>query len=413
MTSTVRTVVTIGAGQTAAVAARTLRRRGFDGRIVLVGDEAHAPYQRPPLSKEYLSGEESKDSLMLLPESWRQKNDIELRTGTSATRIDASGGRVELADGSTIEADAFLIATGGSPRTMAVTGTDPDRAHYLRSIDDAERLSSRLRPGAHIAVLGGGFVGLEIASTAKKLGCHVTVLERQAIPLARIVGSDMGTICTELHRDNGINVRTGVEIAGVHTTPSEVRITLRTGEVVTTDAVVIGIGIVPNVDIATASGLTVDGGITVDAQGRTSIPNIYAAGDVASRYSDSAGCHVRVEHFDNASRQGSATANLILGRTGISDAPHWFWSDQFGVNIQFTGHADYDSIITRGSVEDREFTAFYLRDGIVRGAFALDRSEDIGAARELIGRRCDPHRLHDVDADLFDLLDDEELAVTS
>lgn len=413
MTATLDTIVSIGAGQTAAVAARTLRRRGFDGRIVLIGDENHAPYQRPPLSKEFLAGTESLDSLMLLPPSWREKNHVELLTGTAASRIDTGAGVVELADGRTIAADAVLIATGGRPRTMAVTGPAPERTHYLRTIDDAQRLSTHLRPGTHVALIGGGFVGLEIASTARSLGCEVTVIERAPIPLAHIVGAEMGAVCTRLQRDNGVHVVTGVDVTAVHTEQSEVRISLSSGEIVSADVVVIGIGIEPNVEIARASGLAVDNGIVVDVQGRTATPNVFAAGDVASRYSDRAGRHMRVEHFDNASRQGAATANLMLGREGVNDAPHWFWSDQFGVNLQFTGRAEHTEIVTRGNVHDGEFTAFYLDDGIVCGAFALDRGDDIGAARELIGKQCSADRLRDIDIDLFDLLDDEELAASN
>ena len=409
---TLNTIVTIGAGQTAAVAARTLRRRGFDGRILLVGDESHAPYQRPPLSKEFLAGQEDRESLMLLPDAWRDKQNVELLTGTTVTRIDASGGSVELSDGRSIAADAVLIATGGRPRTMPVNGPAPERVHYLRTIDDAERLAFQLRPGVGLVLIGGGFVGLEIAATAQALGAEVTVLEADAVPLARIVGAEMGDVCTRLQRENGVTVRAGVRVDTVTTRPDGVLIALDGGEVLQADVVVVGIGIVPNVEVAQASGLAVDGGILVDAQGRTSIPHVYAAGDVAARFSDAAGRHVRVEHFDNASKQGAATANLMLGRVGVVDPAHWFWSDQFGKNIQFTGTARYTDLVFRGSTDNGEFTAFYLDSGVVRGAFSLDRGDEISAARELIGRSIAPARLADQDVDLFDLMDDDEELVT-
>lgn len=412
---TLNTIVTIGAGQTAAVAARTLRRRGFDGKILLIGDEPHAPYQRPPLSKEFLAGQEDRRSLMLLPDVWREKQNVELLTGMTVSRIDSNCASVELSDGRSISADAVLIATGGRPRTMSVTGPAPERVHYLRTIDDAERLATELRPGTRLVLIGGGFVGLEIASTAKTLGAQVTVLEAGQVPLARILGPEMGEVCTQLQLQNGVTVRSGVRVTAVTTRPDDVLIALDGGEVVAADVVVVGIGIIPNVEVAQASGLAVDGGILVDAQGRTSSPNIYAAGDVAARFSDSAGRHVRVEHFDNASKQGAATANLMLGRAGVVDPAHWFWSDQFGKNIQFMGSAQYTDLVFRGRAEDGEFTAFYLDAGIVRGAFALDRGEDIGAARELLGRSIAPARLADEDIDLFDLMDedDEELVTLS
>ncbi|MDT2004343.1 pyridine nucleotide-disulfide oxidoreductase [Rhodococcus opacus] len=412
---TLNTIVTVGAGQTAAVAARTLRRRGFDGRILLVGDEPHAPYQRPPLSKEFLAGQEDRESLMLLPDAWREKQDVELLTGTAVTRIDSQTGAVELSDGRRISADAVLFATGGRPRTMPVTGSAPERVHYLRTIDDAERLADQLRPGARLVLIGGGFVGLEIAATARTLGAEVTVLEADPVPLARILGPEMGEVCTRLQRDNGVSVRGGVRVDTVTTRPEDVLITLEGGEVVPADVVVVGIGIVPNVEVAQASGLAVDGGILVDAQGRTSVPHVYAAGDVAARFSHAAGRHVRVEHFDNASKQGAATANLMLGRVGVVDPAHWFWSDQFGKNLQFAGTARYTDLVFRGSADNGEFTAFYLDGGVVRGAFALDRGEEISAARELIGRSIEPSRLADEDVDLFDLMDedDEELVTVS
>jgi 3-phenylpropionate/trans-cinnamate dioxygenase ferredoxin reductase subunit len=412
---TPNTIVTIGAGQTAAVAARTLRRRGFDGRILLIGDEPHAPYQRPPLSKEFLAGQEDRESLMLLPAAWREKENVELLTGTTVSRIAPSSAAVELSDGRSISADAVLIATGGRPRTMPVSGPAPERVHYLRTIDDAERLAAQLRPGAKLVLIGGGFVGLEIAATARTLGAEVTVLEADPVPLARILGSEIGEVCTRLQRGNGVDVRCGVRVATVTTRSDDVLIALDGEKVVQADVVVVGIGIVPNVEVAQASGLDVDGGILVDAQGRTSVPHVYAAGDVAARFSDAAGRHVRVEHFDNASKQGAATANLILGRVGVVDPAHWFWSDQFGKNLQFVGVARYTDLVFRGSTDDGEFTAFYLDDGVVRGAFTLDRGEEISAARELIGRSIAPARLADEGVDLFDLMDedDEELVTVS
>ncbi|MEV6140033.1 FAD-dependent oxidoreductase [Nocardia sp. NPDC051990] len=407
------TIVTIGAGQTAAVAARTLRRRGFDGRIVLIGDECHAPYQRPPLSKEFLAGQCDSESLMLLPEAWREKNDIELLSGSSAVRIDSAAGAVELADGRTLTADSVLIATGGRPRTMAVEGSEPERVHYLRTIDDAQRLADVLRPGARLTLIGGGFIGLEIASTAAQLGVQVTVLEAGPLPLSRLLGDRIARACADLQRSNGIEVRTSATVENISSDSSGVRVRLTGGELISSDLAVLGIGIEPNTAVAEASGITVQHGILVDAQGRTSIPSVYAAGDVAARFSDRAGRHIRVEHFDNASKQGAATANLMLGRIGVVDPAHWFWSDQFGVNVQFTGSAQHTDLVVRGDINAGVFTAFYLDDGILRGACAFDRGEDIGAARELVGRALDPKILADPDVELFDLLADDEEMVTS
>ncbi|WP_138841430.1 NAD(P)/FAD-dependent oxidoreductase [Rhodococcus pyridinivorans] len=406
---TVRTVVTVGAGQVAAVAARTLRRRGFDGRIVLLGDEQHAPYQRPPLSKEFLAGREGVDSLALLTRKWLDANDIDIRTGVSVQRIDTATRTVEF-DGGEIAADAIVLATGGRPRTLTTTGPRPDLVHYLRTLDDATALAARLTPGSSLAIVGGGFIGLEIAATARSLGVTVTVLEQAEHLLGGILGEQVGRHCAELHHRNGVDLRAGTGVASVTTSDDGVRIETTTG-IVEADAVVVGIGIVPNTDIAAASGLAVDGGIVVDATGRTSVENIYAAGDVAKRFSPREGRHVRVEHFDNANRQAAVVADTIVGRQSLSDDPHWFWSDQYDTNIQFAGSASGTTeLVVRGDTDSGEFSVFYLAGDVLTAAFAMDRGEDIMAARELIGRRVDAALLADEDTDLWEMYEEVEPA---
>ncbi|OBC09193.1 pyridine nucleotide-disulfide oxidoreductase [Mycobacterium sp. 852013-50091_SCH5140682] len=406
---TSRTFVTVGAGQTAAVAARTLRRRGFDGRIVLIGDEPHAPYQRPPLSKEFLSGADTSDSLDILPPQWRADNGIELVTGTAVARVDAASGRVELAGGPAIEADAVLFATGGRPRRLSVPGPRPDLVHYLRTVDEAVRLRAALVPGRRLAIIGAGFIGLEIAATASTLGVDVTVLEAAAVPLAGVVGPRVGAEIARVHRDRGVSVRAGVAVDALHTTADGVVITCSDGTSVDADAVVVGIGIAPNTAVAAASGLAVDHGIVVDAQGRASIPNVYAAGDVASRYSARAGRHARHEHFDNANRQGAAVANAMLGREAVNDDAPWFWSDQFDHNLQLLGAATSE-LVVRGDVDAFDFTAFYLDGDVLRGVFTVDRGEDVMVGRELLGRSIARALLQDEDTDLWELVDTEEVA---
>lgn len=400
---TPRTIVTVGAGQAAAVAARNLRRQGFDGRIVLIGDEPHAPYQRPPLSKEFLAGTDSESALWILRPSWIADNDVEILTGTRVLRVHPDTRTVALDGGSGIEADAVLFATGGAARTMTVPGPRPDLVHYLRTLDDALRLAPALQPGKRLAVIGAGFIGLEIAATAAAAGMAVTVFDSVPVPLARVLGSAMGQAVSRLHREHGVDLRTGVQLAGVRTSADGVLIdVLGAAEPFEADAVVIGIGITPNTAAAEASGLRVQDGIVVDAAGRSSIPNIYAAGDVARRYSARAGCHIRPEHFDNASRQGVAVSHAMLGRDAPSDDAPWFWSDQHGRNLQFVGTATGEPVI-RGDIGALDFTGFYLEGATVRGAFAIDRGEDIMAARELLGREVDVAALRDEDADLWDL----------
>ncbi len=402
-----RTFVTIGAGQTAAVAARNLRRRGFDGRIVLLGDETHPPYQRPPLSKEFLAGTDGIDSLWILPDKWLADNDIEIITGATVQRVDTATKTVEVEGRTGIEADAVLFATGGSPRTLQVPGPRPDLIHYLRTLDDAMRLAPKLKPGCRLAIIGAGFIGLELAATAKAAGADVTVIEAVPVPLARAIGTAMGQTVCRLHHDNGVDLRVGVALTKVVTTEGGVVIEMADSSTIHADAVVVGIGITPNVAAAAATGLHLDDGIVVDAVGRTSIAQIFAAGDVAKRYSQRAGSHVRLEHFDNASRQGAAVANAMLGRDAQSDDPPWFWSDQYDRNMQFVGYA-HGTPLVRGDVDSFDFTGFYLQDGAVCGAFSIERGEDIMAVRELLGRTVDTAALCDEDTDLWDLVYEDE-----
>ncbi|MBU8809396.1 FAD-dependent oxidoreductase [Mycolicibacterium goodii] len=404
-----RTFVTVGAGQTAAVAARTLRRRGFDGRIILIGDEPHPPYQRPPLSKEYLSGAGASDDLWILPEQWCADNNVEIRTGTEVTRVDTATGTVELSGQAPIRADAVLFATGGRPRRLPVPGPRPDLVHHLRTLDDAARLHEALTPGCRLGIIGAGFIGLEIAATALGLGSSVTVLEAAAVPLGAVLGPRIGTEIGRLHRANGVQLHTGVAVDGLRTDADGVVVSTGAQDM-RFDAVVIGIGITPNTAVAEASGIAVDDGIVVDVQGRASVPNVYAAGDVARRFSERAARHVRVEHFDNANRQGAAVANAMLGRDAVNDDAPWFWSDQYEHNLQLLGAATGDLVI-RGDVEDSEFTAFYIdTDDTLRGVFTVNRGEDVMVGRELLGRRIPRAVLEDDEADLWELVDTEEVA---
>ncbi|MGW3626704.1 NAD(P)/FAD-dependent oxidoreductase [Streptomyces sp. NPDC000880] len=399
------TVVAIGASQAAAVAARTLRRRGFEGRIVLVGDEPHAPYQRPPLSKEYLEGTQQREDLGILSEQWCRDNAVELRLGTAARRIDTAARAVELADGTRITGDRFLLATGARARRLP--GVEGERVIYLRGPEDADKLRAHLRPGGRIVIIGAGFIGSEVASTTLAAGAQPVVIEQADVPLERILGREMGAVCARIQRDSGVELHTGQTVESVRETAQGVVVTTGGGLRFEGDAVVVAIGAVPNTEVARASGLSVSNGVLVDEHCRASVPGIYAAGDVANHRHPLFGSWIRVEHFDNASKQGVTAAKNILGRATVHDDPHWFWSDQFGLSLQHCGHADrWDRIVIRGSVEERDFTAFYLAaDGVLRAAFSVERGEDVFAAKDLIARgaRPDPERLRDEDTDVAEL----------
>jgi 3-phenylpropionate/trans-cinnamate dioxygenase ferredoxin reductase subunit len=400
-----QTIVAVGAGQAAAVAARTLRRRGFDGRIILVGDEALPPYQRPPLSKEYLTGEQEGGDLVVLGENWCAEHDVDLRLGVAAERIDTAARSVHLADGTRIRADKVLLATGAAPRRLP--GVNGERTVYLRNLDDAARLRARLQPGAKLVIIGAGFIGSEVASAARAQGVDVVVLEQGETPLSRVIGSDIGAVCARIMRDAGVKLYTGEAVTAVDETASGIVVRTGGGLRVEGDALVVAVGAHPNTELAAASGLAVDNGVLVDEYCRTDVEGIYAVGDVANQHHPLFGRLLRVEHFDNASKQAMTAAKNMLGKVTAHTDPHWFWSDQFDLNLQHCGHStDWDRIVVRGSVEDLDFTAFYLERGVVRAAFAIERGAEITAAKELVAASAspDPASLSDESVDLDSLL---------
>lgn len=401
------TFAIVGAGQAAAVAARTLRRRGFDGRIEIIGAEQHRPYQRPPLTKEYLAGGDG-DDLFLMDEKWSAANDVNLHLGRRAVRIRPADVAVDLADGSQIHADKVLIATGGAARKLP--GVHGERVHYLRTLDDATRLRALIRPGLRLIVIGAGFIGSEVAATAHGKGADVTVIDTLDAPMQRILGRELGAVCAHIHRSNGVRVRLGEPVESV-VEHADAVIVKTGGARLEGDIVVVGVGITPNIEVAQRSGVTVDNGVLVDEYCRTNVPNIFAAGDIANHYHPLFDELIRVEHFDNANKQAAAAANNMLGNVTIFDDPHWFWSDQYNLNIQHTGHArTWDEVVIRGSVDELDFCAFYLREGRTRAAFAVDRGSDVLLAKELIATRApvDARQLKDEDIDLSEMLDTEQ-----
>ena len=402
-----RTVVLVGGGQGSAAAARALRRRGYDGAVVVIAGEPHRPYQRPPLSKEYLTTGDA-SSLELLPEQYCSANAVEVRTGVRAVKLSPADGTVVLDDGSSIRADAVLLATGARARRLP--GVDGDGIHYLRDRDDADRLRPQLVPGRRLVVIGGGFIGAEVASAALERGAAVTLLEAGPVPLGQAVGLRLGEACARLQRAAGVDVRVGTAVQGVRREAGQLVVATSRGDV-EADVVVVGIGAVPNVELAADSGIEAGDGVLVDERCRTSQDRVFAVGDVASHTHPGVGRRIRVEHFDNASRQAAVAARNILGDDVTYDEPHWFWSDQFGHNLQHVGHPGaHDRMVVRGSLEDDAWTAFFVAGDRVTAAFAVDNGADIAAARELIAMRARPadEVLADPDTDLFEAM--EELA---
>lgn len=401
-----RQFVLLGAGQTSASAARTLRREGFDGSIVIVGDEPHPPYQRPPLSKEYLQGKSDFSEIWAAPTDWYAKNDVHLELRARAVRVDRQTLNVTLADERVLKADAVLIATGGSPRRFP--GAQGDRVLYLRTLEDAGRLREHVLPGRRIVIVGGGFIGSEIAASARSLGAEATMLEALNTPLERVLGEQIGAVCEDIHRENRVDVRCGVAVESIEETSGGVVISTRDGERIEGDVAVVGIGLVPNVDVAKATEITVGNGVRVDEFCRTTAVGIYAAGDVANHYHPLFDRRMRVEHFDNATRQGAVAALNMLGQRTKYDDPHWFWSDQYEHSLQYAGHAEqWDDIIVRGSLDARDFVAFYMLGGKIAAAFGLNRGGDVMVVKSLLssGIAVDPRVLCDEDTDLSALLE--------
>ncbi|HYZ10648.1 MAG TPA: FAD-dependent oxidoreductase [Actinomycetota bacterium] len=393
-----RRFVIVGGGAAAAAAVQGLRDRGFDDAIVVVGEEPDVPYERPPLSKEYLRGEQGREALPVHDPAWYREHDVELRLETRAARLDPGGPAVTLEDGERLDAVAVLLATGGRPRRMP--GEPSDRVLYLRRIGDSDRIREVIRSG-RLVVVGAGFIGAEVAASARVGGAEVTVLEKNEVPLSRAIGEEMGRIYAGIHRDRGVDLRTEDGVAAVEETADGVVVRTEGGDAIEADAVLVGIGIEPNAELATAAGLEVTNGVAVDERCETSAPGVFACGDVADHRHPTFGRRLRVEHFDNALKMGTHVAGAMLGEDVPFTDPHWFWSDQYEVNLQYAGFAyAWDRVVVRGSMEDLDGVAFYLLDGVLLGALGLNRGRDVRRAMKLIGSRPDPGALADEDTDL-------------
>jgi 3-phenylpropionate/trans-cinnamate dioxygenase ferredoxin reductase component len=399
-----RHIVLAGAGQCSASAAAALRSRGFDGRITMIGAEPHLPYERPPLSKDYLTGKATDAELAIHDADSYASSQIDVLPGTSVTGIDAAARTLRLSSGDTAGYDLLLIATGGRPRTLP--GLVSDRILYLRSRDDAARLAGLLHAGQSLLIMGGGFIGCEVAASARSLGTDVTVLEMQEMPLQAVLGARVGGMLADLHRGAGVTLRTGERVQSV--TEHAGGLAVRTDRgVLECDQLLVATGIVPNTEFLAGSGVTCDNGVEVDEYCRTSVPGIFAAGDVASHHHPVFGEGIRVEHYDNAIKQGTAAAASMLGDGAPYADLHWFWSDQYEHNLQSVGITQgCDEVIVRGSGDDLSWSAFYLAGGVVRSVFAFNRPKDVTIGRRMVAAqlRPGPDQLRDESFDLRSLV---------
>jgi len=360
-----RAFVIVGAGLAGAKAAQTLRDEGFDGDVVLLGEEPERPYERPPLSKGLLLGTADRETVFVHEAGWYAEHDVDLRTGVGVAAIDRAARQVELADGQRIRYDALLLATGSTPRPLDVPGSYLDGVQQLRTLADSDRIAAALVDGAHLVVVGAGWIGLEVAAAARQRGAAVTVLDRSRLPLLRVLGPDIAPVFADLHRDNGVTFRHGAAVREFRGDGQVSSVLLHDGTELPADAVVVGVGVHPNVGLAETAGLAVDNGVVVDQSLRTSDPRIYAAGDIANAYHPLYSTHLRVEHWATALHSGPAAARSMLGVRVVYDRLPYFYTDQYDLGMEYTGHAPpggYDTVVVRGDLAKREFIAFWTAD---------------------------------------------------
>jgi len=365
--STDATYVIVGASLGGAKAAEALRAAGHDGRVVLLGAESELPYERPPLSKGYLQGKAERETIYVHPREWYAEADIDLRLGVTVTGIDPAAHEVVLADGSRIGYAKLLLTTGSSPRRLQVPGADLDGVLYLRSAGDSDRIKALLARVGRITVIGAGWIGLEVTAAAREAGVAVTVLETAELPLLRVLGSEVASVFAALHAEHDVDLRFGVQVSEITGSDGHAdAVRLSDGSLIPADAVIVGVGITPNTELAVAAGLDVDNGIRVDAQLRSSDPDIYAAGDVASAFHPLLGKHLRVEHWANALNQPQTAARAMAGEDVSYDRVPYFFSDQYDLGMEYSGYVEpdgYDEVVFRGDVDRREFVAFWLGNG--------------------------------------------------
>lgn len=380
-----RTYAIVGGGVAGASAAESLRGAGFAGRIVIVGDEAHAPYERPPLSKELLRGERDGASTALRSPAFYEKNAIDIVSKTRVVELDVASRSVRCEDGRDILFDKLLLATGVAPRKLGVPGDRLDGVAYLRTLDDALGLGEKLARRPRVLVVGTGFIGCEVAASARQLGCEVTLVGPSP-PMHRVLGTELGNLYAEHHRQHGVVLRTGVsvtEFRGDHTLEAA---RLSDGSSVACDVAIVGIGVVPATQWLPPQ-IVVSDGIETDEFCATSVSGIYAAGDVACSWRPRLRRRVRLEHFDNAESQGASAGRAMLGNAQPYDPIAFFWTDQYDLSLQYYGYArEWDHTVVRRPGRDGSLVVFYLKDDRIEAACTLNRSQDANAAKRLIGR---------------------------
>jgi 3-phenylpropionate/trans-cinnamate dioxygenase ferredoxin reductase component len=406
-------IVVLGGGLAGGNAAATLRDEGFRGQVVVISQEPSVPFGRPPLSKTYLRSEEDLQGWYVRPEGWYAEHDVELRTGCHAAALDPAAHTVVLDGGRELGYQRLLIATGGINRRLGVPGADLPGIHYLRTVAECDAIKAEAAPGRRAVVVGMGFIGCEVAASLTQLGVQVTVLFPGQVPLANVLGEEMGTLIAGFHRTNGVELRPGEQVTGFDGTTRLEAVVTGSGSRIPCDFAVVGVGITPETGVLAGSPIAQDRGVLTDELCRTSAPGVYAAGDVANNLHPLFG-RVRVEHYNNAEKQGTAAARIMLGSTDPYAYVYTFWSDQYDHKIEYVGHAvTWDDFVVRGSLEEGKLVGFYLKEGLVQAAVGLDRGGDpeldhdgeMAAAGRLVAGRAMPARtlLADERTDLWSL----------
>ena len=389
------TALIVGAGHAAGVCATSVREEGWTGRIVLIGEEPHLPYQRPPLSKAFLSGEATIEQLYLKPQATYDKARIEFMPNTRAERIDRAARTVALSDGREIGYTKLVIATGGHARRLALSGMDliekQPNFHYLRTLDHVARIRTQFNAGARLVIIGGGYIGLEVAAIAVKRGLRVTVLEALPRVLARVTAPELSAFYERVHREAGVDVRTSTAVSGFVLDASGdavAAVVCADGSRVPADLVIVGVGLQPATGIAEAAGLAVDNGILVDEHTRTSDPDIFAIGDCTNHPNGLLGRRLRLESVPNAMEQARTAAATLCGKDRVYNSVPWFWSDQYDLKLKMVGLSHgYDELVLRGTPENRSFSAFYLKGGVMLAADTVSRPQEFMLAKRFVAEK--------------------------
>jgi 3-phenylpropionate/trans-cinnamate dioxygenase ferredoxin reductase subunit len=401
--TTKQTFVIVGASLAGAKAVETLRAEGFDGRVVLIGEEAVRPYERPPLSKAYLRGEVSFEKAAVHPEAFYQEHEIELLTSTTVTSIDPATKQVTLDPGGLLNYDQLLLATGATPRHVTIPGADLEEIHYLRSLASCDALREALARATRVVVVGAGWIGSEVAASARQLGKEVVLVEAARVPLERVLGNEVGTMFRDLHAEQGVELRMGVGVEAFRGTDTVEEVVLADGSVVAGDLAVVGVGVTPRTELAESARLQLDNGIVVDEHLATSAPGIWAAGDVANAYHPLFDTRIRLEHWSAALNQGPVAARNMLGR-GVAYAKiPYFFSDQYELGMEYNGFAStWDQVVYRGDRNQRELIVFWLDHGRVVAGMNVNVWDVADQIASLVAskRVVDPQQLADVSVEL-------------